>query len=80
MKTIKHKKQLDNKKTIDSAVARATGAVQVAGVAVSKAVAIKNQAIDEVAGLKTESNVNAGDHAVKKISTNSKRVLGVRKK
>lgn len=75
MKTIKHKIQVENKKTIDSAVARVTGAVQVAGVAVSTAVGIKNQAIDEVEGLKTESNVNAGDDAVKKISANSKRVL-----
>ena len=76
MKTTNHKKQIENKRIIDSAVARVIGAVQVAGVAVSSALEIKNQAIDEVEGLKTELDVNSGDHAVKKISTNSKKVLG----
>ena len=76
MKSIQHKKQDDNKKTIDSAVARVAGAVQVAGVAVSATMAIKDQALDDVEALKTESNAKVGDHAIKKITKDTKRVLG----
>ena len=76
MKSIQQKKQDDNKKTIDSAVARVAGAVQVAGVAVSATMAIKDQALDDVEALKTESNAKAGDHAIKKITKDTKRVLG----
>ena len=76
MKSIQQKKQDDNKKTIDSAVARVAGAVQVAGVAVSATMAIKDQALDDVEALKTESNVKAGDYAIKKITKDTKRVLG----
>ena len=76
MKNINQKKQDDDKKTIDSAVARVAGAVQVAGVAVSATMAIKDQALDDVEALKTESNVKAGDHAIKKITKDTKRVLG----
>jgi len=76
MTNINQKKQDDNKKTIDSAVARVAGAVQVAGVAVSATMAIKDQALDDVEALKTESNAKAGDHAIKKITKDTKRVLG----
>ena len=76
MTSIQQKKQDDNKKTIDSAVARVAGAVQIAGVAVSATMAIKDQALDEVEALKTESNAKAGDHAIKKITKDTKRVLG----
>ena len=70
------KKQNNNKKTIDSAIARVAGAVQVAGVAVSATMAIKDEALDEVEGLKTESNSKAENHAIKKISADTKKVLG----
>ena len=76
MTNINQKKQDDNKKTIDSAVARVAGAVQVAGVTVSEAMAIKDAALDEVGALKTESNAKAGNHAIKKITKDTKRVLG----
>ena len=76
MKSIQQKKQDDNKKTIDSAVARVAGAVQVASVAVSATMAIKDQALDDVEALKTESNAKAGNHAIKKITKDTKRVLG----
>jgi hypothetical protein len=76
MKTIQQKKQDDNKKIIDSAVARVAGAVQVAGSAVSATMVIKDQALDEVEALKTESNAKVGDHAIKKITKDAKRVLG----
>ena len=76
MKSIQQKKQDDNKKTIDAAVARVAGAVQVAGVAVSATMAIKDQALDDVEALKTESNAKAGDHAIEKITKDTKRVLG----
>ena len=76
MTNINQKKQNDDKKTIDSAVARVAGAVQVAGVAVSATMAIKDQALDDVEALKTESNAKAGNHAIKKITKDTKRVLG----
>ena len=76
MRNINQKKQDDDKKTIDSAVARVAGAVQVAGVTVSEAMAIKDAALDEVGALKTESNGKAGKHAIKKITKDTKRVLG----
>lgn len=61
---------------MDSAVARVKGAVQVAGVTVSEAMVIKDEALDEVSALKTESNAKAGDNAINKIKTDTKRVLG----
>ena len=76
MTNINQKKQDDNKKTIDSAVARVAGAVQVAGVAVSATMAIKDEALDDVEALKTGSNVKVGNHAIKKITKDTKRVLG----
>jgi hypothetical protein len=76
MKSINHKKQDDNKKTINSAVARVAGAVQVAGIAVSEAISIRAEAVDEVEALKTESNAKVGEHAIKKITKDTKRVLG----
>jgi hypothetical protein len=52
-----NKKKLDNnKKTIDSAVARVRGAVRVANVTVGEVMEIKDEALDEVAALKTESD------------------------
>lgn len=76
MKTIQQKKQHDNKKTIDSAVARVAGAVRVAGVAVSATQTIKDEALDDVEAIRKESNTKAGDHAIKKITKNTKSVLG----
>jgi hypothetical protein len=76
MKSTLQEKKDDDKKTIDSAVARVAGAVQVAGVAVSATMAIKDQALDDVEALKTESNAKAGNHAIKKITKDTKRVLG----
>jgi hypothetical protein len=37
--------------------------------------AIKDAALDEVGALKTESNAKAGNHAIKKITKDTKRVL-----
>jgi len=76
MRIIKGKNQDDNKKSIDIAVARVRGAVQVAGVAVSASMVIKDEALDEVESLRTTSNTKAGDHAVKKIKTNMKKLKG----
>jgi hypothetical protein len=75
MTNINQKKQADNKQIMDAAVARVAGAVQVAGVTVSEAMAIKDEALDDVRGLKTESNAKAGDNAIKKITKDTKRVL-----
>ncbi|GEM_PF-2746329 len=75
MTTVQQRKQDDNKKTIDSAVARVAGAVQVAGVAVSATMAIKDEALEDVEALKTESNVKVGDYAIKKITKDTKKVL-----
>lgn len=79
MTNINQKKQDDDKKTIDSVVARVAGAVQVAGVTVAATMAIKDQALDDVEALKTQSNTKAGNHAIKKITKDTKRVLGKNK-
>lgn len=76
MTITQRKKQVDNKKTIDSVVARVAGAVQVAGATVAATMAIKDEALDDVEALKTESNAKAGNHALKKIVKDTKRVLG----
>ena len=76
MKSIQQKKLDDDKKTIDSAVARVAGAVQVAGSAVSASMAIKDKAMDDVEALRAGSNVKVGDHAIKKITKDTKSVLG----
>ena len=75
MTTVQQKKQDDNKKTIDSVVARVAGAVQVAGVTVAATMAIKDEALDAVEALRTESNTKAGDHAIKKIAKDTKKIL-----
>jgi len=76
MTIIKGKNQVENNKSIDTAVARVRGAVQVASVAVSASMAIKDEALDEVESLRTASNMKARDHAVKKIKTNIKKLKG----
>lgn len=76
MTTIQPKKQEDNKKTLDSVVARVAGAVQVASVTVAATMAIKDDALDHVEAMRTKSNAKAGDHAIKKIASDTKRVLG----
>lgn len=76
MTTIQRKKQDYNKKIIDSAVARVRGAVQVAGAAVAATMAIKDEALDDVEALRTGSNTEVGGRAIKKIVTDTKRVLG----
>lgn len=76
MKAIQAKKQDKDKKTIDTAVARVSGAVQVAGIAVSATMAIKDEALDEVAAIQKKSNTRVGNNAIKHISANTKRVLG----
>lgn len=75
MTTVQQKKQDNNKKSIDALVARVAGAVQIAGIAVGATMAIKDEALDEVEALRTASNVKAGDHAIKKIKTDTKRFL-----
>jgi len=79
MKNINQKKQDDNKKIIDSAVARVAGAVRVASVTVREAMAIKDQAMDDVEALRTGSNIKVGNHAIKKITKDTKKVLGKNK-
>lgn len=76
MTTLQSNKHDDDKKTIDSVVARVAGAVQVAGITVAATMAIKDEALDEVEALKTKSNAKAGDHAIKKIAKDTQRVLG----
>jgi hypothetical protein len=76
MTTVQRKKQDDNKKSIDALVARVAGAVQVAGITVGATMAIKDEALDDVEALRTASNIKAGDHAIKKIKTDTKSVLG----
>ncbi len=71
---IDDKKNKDNKNSINSAVARVSGAVRVANASVAKTIEIKNEAIDEVESLKTKSDSKAGAHAVKKIKTDTKKV------
>jgi len=73
---INDKKMTRNKNSIDSAVARVSGAVQVANASVAKTVQIKNEAIDEVEALKTKSDSKTGNNAVDKIKTETKGVLG----
>lgn len=65
-----------NKKTIENAIARVSGAVRVASIAVSASMTIKDEALDEVEALKKESNTQARNDAIKKISSDTKRVLG----
>ena len=76
MTNINQKNQDRDKKKIESAVARVSGAVRVANVAVGEVMEIKDEALDEVAALKTKSNAKAEAHAVKNIKTDTKRVLG----
>lgn len=76
MTNINQKKQNDHIKTMDSVVARVAGAVQVAGVTVAATMAIKDEALDDVEAMKTKSNAKAGNHAIKKITKDTKKVLG----
>ena len=76
MTTKSSKSSTNNDKTIDSAVARVHGAVRVADASVAKAMMIKDEAIDEVEALKSEANSKAEDTAVKKIKTDTKKVMG----
>jgi hypothetical protein len=76
MTDINQKQQDNDKKIIDSAVARVSGAVRVANVAVGEVIEIKDEALDDVEALKTGSNAKAEAHAVKKIKTDTKKVLG----
>ena len=76
MTSIQRKKHDNNKKSIDSLVARVAGAVQVAGITVAATMAIKDEALDDVEALRTAPNVKAGNHAIKKIKTDTKKVLG----
>ena len=76
MTDIDQKKQDDDKKVIDSALSRVSGALQVAGIAVSEAISIKAEALDDVEALKTESDTKVGDHATEKIKKDTKKILG----
>lgn len=85
------KKQVDDKNTIGSVVAGVTGAVVIAGVAVAATIALKDgktrkmvkkvltdakdQAIDYVETLKTESNAEEVIPTIKKISADTKKVV-----
>ncbi|MDP2692845.1 MAG: hypothetical protein Q8O88_04370 [bacterium] len=86
MKTIRHKKQEDNKNAIGSVVAGVAGAVAIAGVAVAATMALKNektrkkvkgvlidmknQAIDYFDTLKTEPSAVRGVRLSRKIANN----------
>lgn len=76
MTTMQRKKQDSSKKTMASIVSRVAGAVQVASVTVAATMAIKDEALDDIEALKTKSNAKVGDSAIKKIATDTKRVLG----
>lgn len=80
MKVVLANKRDKDKKIIDAAVARVSGAVQVAGIAVSKTIAIKDEALDEVEAIQKKSNTRVGNDAIKNISENTKGVLGKSKK
>ena len=69
-------KKSDNKKMIiDASIARVAGAVRVASVAVSATVAIKNEAVDDVESMKTKSNDETSDRAIKKMEAETKKGL-----
>jgi hypothetical protein len=72
-KQIKNKDE--DKSLINSAVVRVTGVVRVASATVAEAMAIKDEAVDEIEATIAKSNSNAGDIAVKKIETDSEKVL-----
>ncbi len=72
MTTKQGKDKAENKKSIDSVVARVAGAVQVAGTAVSTTMAIKDEALDELNELQTQSNNKEGKKAIKKIRSDTK--------
>jgi len=65
-------KSKENKKIIDSAIAKVAGAVMVASVAVEKAMAIKDEAINEIESIKSQVNSKAKRNAVKKIKNDTK--------
>ena len=72
MTTKQGKDKAENKKSIDSVVARVAGAVQVAGTAVSTTMAIKDEALDELNEFQTQSNNKEGKKAIKKIRSDTK--------
>jgi hypothetical protein len=74
-----NKKKVEHNKTIASAVARVSGAVQVAQATVEEAIAIKTEALEDVEELRTKSNVKDGDRAIKRISNDTKKALGKNK-
>lgn len=61
-------------KSIDSIVAKVSGATQVAGVAVSETMKIKEEALDEINALKKHSSNKKEDQAIKKISTETRQL------
>lgn len=77
MTTKQEKDKADNKKSIDSVIARVAGAVQVAGIAVSATMAIKDDALDEINTMKSQSNKKEGRKAIKKITRDTKNLKGV---
>jgi len=72
---IKRSKNSTDNEKIDSAVARVSGAVQVANAAVVKTMLLKDEAIGEVEVLKSEASSKAEDSAVKKIKADTKRPM-----
>ena len=66
----------DNKHAINSAVARVSGAVRVASATVAETLTIKDEALDDVAALRTNSNSKERDQATKQIEKDTKKVTG----
>lgn len=89
--TYRRKKKQDNKNIIGSVVTKVVGAAAIAGVAVAATMALKDektrkkvkkvlinvrdQAIDRVETLKTESNDLEENHTIKKIVAGTKKAV-----
>ena len=75
MKSQQSKNSVDNNDSMNSAVERVKAAVRVASASVAETMTIKDEAIDDIETTKTKSNSKAGNLAVKKIKTDSKKLL-----
>ena len=76
MNTKKSTESKDSTDHMNTAVARVASAVRVASASVTETMRIKDEALDTIEESKTLSNSKAGNLAVKKIKTDSKKVLG----
>ena len=57
---------------MDTIVAKVSGATQVARMAVSETMTIKDEALDKINAIKTESTKKKGDQAIKQITADTK--------